>query len=152
MTLRVAALALIAYALHFAWEMAQAKWFATMTELPFWTATAWCARAAGWDVAISAAAYLAASAVVRRWRWVRPLSWVALAIYLAAGLAVTSVIEWSALAKGRWRYAPEMMTVEGVGILPLLQWMVVPVVILAVARASIVGSARMTGYAGARPR
>ena len=40
MTYRVVALAVVAFALHFAWEMGHARWFATMNELPFWTATA----------------------------------------------------------------------------------------------------------------
>lgn len=130
----VAALTLIAYALHFSWEMAQAKWFTTMSELPFWTATAWCARAAGWDVAISAFAYTAAALTARSWRWMRGRSLLPFAVYLVSGLAVTVAIEWWALSSGRWRYAPAMPTVFGVGLSPLLQWIIVPLLLIAVVR------------------
>ena len=134
MTYRVVALAVVAFALHFAWEMGHAKWFATMSELPFWTATAWCARAALWDVAISAGAYLAAAVVARNARWIRQRSALSLAVYIAFGLAVTVAIERWALAVGRWRYAATMPTIVGVGLSPLLQWIVVPLLIVAVAR------------------
>lgn len=131
---RALALVLSAYALHFAWEMAHAKWFATMSELPFWTATAWCARAALWDVAISAAAYLAAALAARNARWLRRPSSLPIAVYLPLGLVVTVAIERSALATGRWRYTPDMPTIAGIGLSPLLQWIVVPLLILAAAR------------------
>ena len=131
---RALALVLSAYALHFAWEMAHAKWFATMSELPFWTATAWCARAALWDVVISAAAYLAAALASRDVRWFRRPSPLPVAVYLLLGLVVTVAIERSALATGRWRYAPDMPTITGIGLSPLLQWIVVPLLLIAVAR------------------
>ena len=132
--LRIAALALVAFTLHFAWEMAHAKWFATMSELPFWTATAWCARAALWDVLISAGAYLAAALASRNARWVRKPCPLPIAVYLVLGLAVTVAIERSALAAGRWRYAPDMPTIAGIGLSPLLQWIVLPLLIIVVAR------------------
>lgn len=131
---RALALVLSAYALHFAWEMAHAKWFATMSGLPFWTATAWCARAALWDVAISAAAYLAGALASRSARWVAKPSPLALVVYLVLGLGITVAIERSALATGRWRYAPDMPTIGSIGLAPLLQWVVVPLLIVAVAR------------------
>lgn len=134
MTLRVATLVLVAYAIHFAWEMGHARWFATMNELPFWTATAWCARAALWDVVISAVAYLTASLVARNARWIDKPSPLPIAVYLLLALAITVVVERSALATGRWRYAPEMPTIAGIGLSPLLQWIVVPLLIVAAAR------------------
>jgi hypothetical protein len=133
-TYRVAALALVAFAIHFAWEMGHARWFATMNGLPFWTATAWCARAALWDVAINAFAFVVAALAVRSWRWPRALQLLPVATYLAAGLAVTIAIEWWAVSTGRWRYAAGMATIAGVGVSPLLQWIVVPLVLVAVAR------------------
>ncbi|MEK6372238.1 MAG: hypothetical protein AABO58_06035 [Acidobacteriota bacterium] len=134
MTVRVITLALIAFALHFGWEMTQAKWFATMNELPFWTATAWCMRAALWDVAIAAAAYLAAAVAARNASWPRSPRALAIAVYFAVGLAITVATEHWALAAGRWRYEAAMPTVGGIGVTPLLQWIVVPAITLAAAR------------------
>lgn len=105
-----------------------------MNELPFWTATGWCARAAAWDVAISGLAYLAASLSVRSLRWMGQPSPLPLAVYIAAGLAVTIAVERWALATGRWRYAPDMPVLAGIGASPLLQWLIVPLLVLFAAR------------------
>lgn len=133
MTVRFIALALIAFALHFAWEMTHAKWFATMNELPFRTATAWCLRAALSDVVIAAASYLAAAAAARNASWPRSPRALSVAIYFAVGLAITVAVERWALAAGRWRYEAAMPTVGGIGVTPLLQWIVVPAITLGVA-------------------
>src|SRR5947209_6477823 len=86
---RLTALAVIAYAMHFAWEMAQARFFATMQSLPFWRATAWCARAAGWDVLIEFVAYSAAVLIVRDVRWPRSPRLLPSLIFIGAGLTIT---------------------------------------------------------------
>lgn len=131
---RLFAIALAAYALHFAWEMGHASLFAPMDRLPFWQATAWCARAAGWDVVISAAAYLAAAMTARRLLWIRERRWLPVAIYFVVGLAVTIAIERWAISVGRWQYREAMPTIAGIGLSPLLQWVVVPAAIIAVVR------------------
>lgn len=134
MSRRVLAVVLSAYALHFAWEMGHASLFAPMDRLPFWQATAWCARAAGWDVVISAAAYFAAALAARRLAWVRLDAGWPCAIYFAVGLAVTIAMERWAISVGRWQYREAMPTAAGIGLSPLLQWIVVPALILMVTR------------------
>jgi len=131
---RVSAIALAAYALHFAWEMGQASLFTPMDRLPFWQATGWCARAAGWDVVIGAAAYLAATVAARRFLWIRQRARLPFAIYFAVGLGITIVIERWAVSVGRWQYHEAMPTIAGIGLSPLLQWIVVPAAIIALAR------------------
>jgi hypothetical protein len=131
---RLFAVALAAYALHFAWEMGQASLFTPMDRLPFWQATAWCARAAGWDVVISAAAYFAAALAARSILWPRRRTWWAATIYFLAGLGMTIGIERWALSVGRWEYGEAMPIIAGIGLTPLLQWIVVPTLILAIVR------------------
>ena len=128
------AIALAAYALHFTWEMGQASLFTPMDRLPFWQATAWCTRAAGWDVVISAAAYLAAAIAARSIVWPRRSTWWAATIYFLAGLGITIAIERWAVSAGRWEYREAMPIIAGIGVTPLLQWIVIPAVILAVVR------------------
>lgn len=130
----VFAIALAAYALHFAWEMAQASLFTPMDVLPFWEATAWCARAAAWDVVIGLTAYLAAALATRRLVWGREPTLLPVAIYFAVGLGLTTAIERWAIAVGRWDYREAMPTLASIGLTPLLQWIVVPAAILAVVR------------------
>ena len=131
---RPLAIGVVAYSLHFAWEMAQGGLFEGMTRLPFWTATAWCARAAAWDVVISSASYAIASVVSRNVLWPRTLRAVPLVIYLVTGIAITIAIERWAVDARRWNYASEMPVIGGIGLSPLLQWVVVPIAIVAFVR------------------
>lgn len=59
-----------------------------------------------------------------------------LVVYTGAGLAVTIAIERFALAADRWRCAAAMPAIGGIGLAPLLQWIVVPLLIVALARVS----------------
>lgn len=138
--IRALAMMLSAYALHFGWEMAHGSLFATMDQMPFWQATAWCARAAGWDVVISAAAYVAAALAARRVLWIQQRVWWPYAIYFAVGLAVTIAMERWAIAVGRWQYREAMPTIAGIGLSPLLQWIIVPAVLVLVIRRATRGS------------
>ncbi|HVS31873.1 MAG TPA: hypothetical protein VMS98_10485 [Thermoanaerobaculia bacterium] len=129
--MRWASWIIVVLAMHFIWEMAQAKWFSSMAGLPFWSATLLCLRASIGDVAITLAAFFAAAAVAKRVAW--PLDDVRAAptvVYLMAGLATTIVIELLALHSGRWSYAPDMPVVFGIGVLPLAQWIVLPLIAL----------------------
>ena len=125
----IATFALVAYAVHFLWEMAQSTLFVSMEGLPFWTATAWCARAAGWDVVISGAAYVSAALMARNAAWVRRRNALPYAVYFAFGLLVTILIERWAIGSGRWSYAAGMPTIGGIGATPLAQWIIVPTAI-----------------------
>lgn len=56
------------------------------------------------------------------------------ATWIGAGLITTIAFERWALARGRWSYAPEMPLVFGMGLLPLLQWLIVPALTLIIVR------------------
>lgn len=131
---RLIAILLSAYAMHFAWEMAHASLFTPMDRLPFWQATAWCARAAAWDVAISVAAYAAAALAVRRALWIHHSTRWPYAIYFAIGLGITIAIERWAIAAGRWQYREAMPTIAGIGLAPVLQWVVIPAAMVGIVR------------------
>jgi hypothetical protein len=121
--------ALMTVALHFVWEMGQGGWFASMDRLSFWHATLLCARATLGDVVITAVAFAIAAAAARDLHWPaenRP-SWLPFAIFIATGLAVTVAYEIHALAVGEWSYAETMPTIEGVGLFPILQWLIIPI-------------------------
>jgi hypothetical protein len=133
-THRLSAITLATFALHFAWEMGQMPLFTPMDRLPFWQGTAWCARAAGWDMVISAAAYLAAALAARTIQWPRQRSASPLAIYFLVGIGTTIAIELWALSVGRWQYREGMPTVAGVGLAPLTQWILIPAVIVLILR------------------
>ena len=89
--------------------------FTPMDLLPFWRGTAWCARAAGWDVVISAVAYFAAALVARTIQWPQRRSAPAVAIYFGVGVGITIAVELWALSINRWQYREGMPTVAGLG-------------------------------------
>ena len=54
---------------------------------------------------------------------------------LAAGLGFTVFSEWyNVYVTGAWAYQPAMPLVAGIGLTPLLQWLVVPLSMLFIAR------------------
>lgn len=123
------------FALHFIWEMWQAKWFASMTGLPFWTATGICLRASAGDLAITLVAFAVAAGISGALLWpvTEPIRAPAIA-FVAVGLTITIAIEIIALRTGRWTYDPSMPTLFGIGLLPLAQWSILPLLEVALFR------------------
>jgi hypothetical protein len=120
---------LLILALNFAWEMLQADWFASMHGLPLLRATLLCLRASLGDLVITAVAF-AIAALVRRsptWPAERGII-VPAAIFLTVAIAIAVVCEAFALSASRWQYDASMPTLFGIGLLPLLQWLVLPIV------------------------
>jgi len=100
-----------------------------------WAGTVRCLVAALGDVVIASLAYVATALVVRRTRWPLQQGWAwAAALWLAIGLGITVLFELWALERGRWAYGPAMPLLFGVGLLPLLQWLIVPLLTLALVR------------------
>ncbi len=122
--------------------MAQAKWFASMRGLDFWFATWLCARASIADLFLTLLIYAFVAVVLRGRLWfcgrhVIPGT----ALFLVMAWIVTAAIELWALRTGRWEYASSMATVAGIGIAPLLQWTLIPLALIALAR-TLAGRAR----------
>ena len=123
------AFALLVLTLNFAWEMMQAKWFASMEGLPLWRATLLCFRAALGDLVITAIAFALAAIVAKSATWpMQRRVAVATAAFVVIGMAITIAYEVFALSTGRWRYDQTMPTLFGMGVLPLLQWLLLPVI------------------------
>ena len=124
--IRVVALATVAFVLHFVWEMAQANFFSSMRGMSLLEGTIRCLQATAGDLVITAVAYLAAAAVARRWWWPAKPSAVSVIAFVLFGLAASIAFEKFALATGRWTYDARMPLVFGIGLFPLLQWIVIP--------------------------
>lgn len=123
---RWTAITLVTLVLHFAWEMAQANLFESMQSMPFWKATAICARATAGDLVITAIAFSAA-AIAGGLHWPLILRRFGPGlIFLTAGILLTIGYEIYALSAGRWAYDERMPVIFGIGLTPLLQWIVIP--------------------------
>ncbi len=139
-------LALFAFLLHFAWELVQVPLYADMATAAHADATLVCLKATLGDVAMALVAYWGAAVWMRDRRWLFGPTPAALAIYLLIGLLLTVVFEL--LATGpleRWRYGAAMPVVPGlgVGLSPLMQWVLIPPFALWLARRHMAGAAAL---------
>jgi len=124
-----------ALALNLVWEAAQ---------LPFYSFSpatgpleiAWdVIHCTAGDVGISFAGFAAAALATRDTEWPVRRPWIGLAVALVVGLVWTAGSEWqNVYVRGAWAYAPSMPTILGVGLLPLLQWVLLPPLGLAMVR------------------
>lgn len=130
-------LALAGFALlgNFAWEMLQAPFYRGMPEAAHWAAVVECGRATVGDVFITLLAYAAAIPWGGgRW-WLGIPRWKPVGVYLAAGLGIMLILELvNVYGLGRWTYAERMPLVLGVGLTPVLQWVLMPPLALWLAR------------------
>lgn len=136
--------------LHLAWEMWQVRFYEGMATADHAAAIWVCTKATFGDANIAVTAYLAAALSVRSIDWVKTPSSKPLFFYLAAGLLITVLFEYLATeVLGRWEYNELMPTlpVLGTGLLPLAQWLVVPLVSLYATRLMYFGFLPMRAYA-----
>ena len=141
-------LAFFSFLLHFVWEMWQVPFLADMPTTSHWSGVEICTQATFGDAAMAVAAFWGAAIVARSRHWFGHTSATDWAVYLAIGLGLTLAFEW--LATGpleRWSYGPEMprLPLLGTGLLPTLQWIVVPPIALALTARQLKGTGRGNG-------
>lgn len=141
-------LAFFSFLLHFVWEMWQVPFFAAMPSTSHWSGVAICTQATFGDAAMAVFALWVAALPRRLRRWFFAPSRSEVALYLGTGLALTVAFEWLATGPlGRWSYAPEMPTLPllGTGLLPVLQWIVLPPIALWLTARQLRGGTTLTG-------
>ena len=121
--------------LNFPWETLQAPLFVGMGEAPYSEAIRGCLRATLGDAVIMLLAYWIVSLAIRNRRWLLAPRAAYLIWFVALGVLITAVIEWLATRGhwiGSWTYSAGMPVVPGIGIglSPLLQWLVVPLLVV----------------------
>ena len=128
-------LAVFALLLNFPWEVLQAPLFEGMAAAPHSAVISACSQATLGDAVILLLAHASVVVVTRRRLWVLAPSWREVAGFVSAGVAITAMIEWLA-TRGHWTqtwaYSSAMPLIPGVGIglAPLLQWVIVPPIAL----------------------
>lgn len=127
---------------NFVWEMLQVPWFTGMADASHGSVVWLCIRATGGDVLILLASFWFSSIVCRDRRWVLDGNRKPAVILVITALTLTIVLEW--LATGplqRWEYADSMpiIPIIGVGLSPLLQWLLLTPLILWLTRRHLLG-------------
>lgn len=133
--------ALLALVFHLLWEVGQLPFYTLWGNGNAWRIALYVMHCALGDVMIATLSYLA---VVLAWRqvdWPRQRPWAGGTMLVALGLGYTVFSEWYNVYRvGAWAYADIMPRILGIGLTPLVQWLVVPVAMLMlVRRASIRG-------------
>ena len=83
------------------------------------------------DVAIALAMFTLTGIALWRADWPVSRAWTGGAIFVIGALAFTTWSEWyNVYRAGSWGYAASMPTIFGIGLSPLLQWMILPAVMV----------------------
>ena len=117
----------LAFVLNLTWEIAQVRLYS------IWTAAdgmsiAWdlihCSLG---DVAIALTLFALAGMVLRRADWPESRPWTGGVIVVIGAVAFTAGSEWyNVYRAGNWGYTASMPTIFGIGLSPLLQWLILP--------------------------
>ena len=127
------------FALNLIWELAQSPLYADHAN--GWYYVAWtrihCTLG---DVLILLGSFWATAAAYRSWHWPVTRGLDAAAAFLGFGLAYTAWSEWfNVTVREAWNYTPAMPRIFGIGLSPLLQWLVLPAVLVGIFRLSGAG-------------
>lgn len=147
--------AVFALLLNFPWEILQAPLFIGMADGPFVDAIKGCSQGTLGDAVIMLSAYWMVSGIARSRDWIFAPSGKQLTLFVAIGVLITAVIEWLA-TRGywvqSWTYSPAMPVVPGigVGISPLLQWIILPLLLVWFVRRQLGGGFFAPSSGGAK--
>lgn len=122
---------LFALLLNHPWEFIQAPLFAGMASMAHWDGVKACTRAALGDAVIMLFAYWGVALLGRGRSWIATPRWYETLLMVSLGVVVTVVIE-RLVQRGEWlsawRYSAAMPVIPGleVGLVPVLQWVLLP--------------------------
>jgi hypothetical protein len=126
-------LAIFAFLLNLAWEVWQVPFFRGMADQPHWLGVKACTLATFGDAGIALAAFWITAFFARTRSWIMQPGRSDIATFIGLGLAATITLETLAIGMfNRWDYSDAMprLPVMGTGLLPLLQWLAVPLLVL----------------------
>lgn len=130
-------LAIHGFLVAFLWEMFQMPFF-DASDLSTWQVTANCGLASFGDAGIMVTAYVIASWCMGDRHWLSKPSSRSVLVYLATGQAITIGIEIVAVrVSWGWSYSNLMPMALGVGLVPVVMWVLVPLLSLGLAMRSI---------------
>ena len=120
----------LAFAFNLAWEIAHVRlytiWAADGTTIAW--ALLHCTLG---DVAIALTMFALAGVVLWRADWPMSRPWAGTAIVVIGTMIFTAWSEWfNVYRAGSWAYTVSMPTIFGIGLSPLLQWLILPPVMV----------------------
>jgi amino acid transporter len=121
----------LAFVLNLMWEIAQVRLYTIWAEADG-VSVAWALfHCSLGDVVIALAMFALAGMMLRRADWPAPRPWAGGAIVVLGAMAFTAWSEWyNVYRAGSWSYTASMPTIFGIGLSPLLQWLILPPVLV----------------------
>jgi hypothetical protein len=121
----------LAFVLNLTWEIAQVRLYTIWAEADGMS-VAWdlfhCSLG---DVVIALAMFALAGILLRRVDWPAARPWAGSAIAVIGAIAFTAWSEWyNVYSTGSWDYTASMPLIFGIGLSPLLQWLILPPVLV----------------------
>jgi len=129
--------AILGAVLNFTWEMLQMPLYRGMQQKPLWIAALICLEATIADLVILFAAYWLIAWRKRTWHWMPTMQSRDMLRFTMIALAISTAIELIATKVfHRYAYNSRMpiVPVLDIGVTPLLQWVLLPPVVLLLAR------------------
>lgn len=119
--------AALAFVLNLIWEIAHVRLY-TIWAAEDGMSVAWALlHCSLGDVVIAVAMFALAGIVLRRADWPASRPWTGGAIVVIGAVAFTAWSEWyNVYRAGNWGYTASMPMIFGIGVSPLLQWIVLP--------------------------
>jgi len=126
----------LAFALNLPWEIAHVRLY-TLWASADGLSVAWALfHCTLGDVVIALAMFVLAVVLIGDKDWPVSRPWAGGALVVTGALVYTAWSEWyNVYRAGSWSYTATMPLVFGIGLSPLLQWLVLPPVMVAVYRA-----------------
>ena len=132
--------AVLALVLHLIWEIGQLPFYTLWEEANAWRIALYVTHCVAGDGIIATLSYLAVALAWREADWPRQRPWTGGTTLVALGLGYTVFSEWyNVYRAGAWAYAEIMPRILGIGLTPLLQWVVVPIIMLVLIQRSRIG-------------
>lgn len=115
----------LAFVLHLLWEIGQLSFYRLPPDTGFRVyAVLHCTLG---DVLIATVTFAGTAALMRSWHWPIRAPWRGGVPMVTAGVLYTGFSEWHHVYRvAHWAYSPAMPLIAGVGLMPLLQWLMVP--------------------------
>lgn len=135
--------AVFSFLLHFVWEYIQAPIYAGMIEMNHWDGIKLCTSATFGDVGFALTAFWVTSLTARSRQWIFDPSARQVLLFLGVGIALTISFEYYYTTISlRWTYSELMPRVPpfGTGLSPLLQWLVIPLLVVWFTRRQVLGA------------
>jgi hypothetical protein len=114
--------------------------FAGFADFQYYQVILHCTKATFGDVVISLVAFAGACLITRSRMWIVSMNKSGVVAFLAIGLVITVVFELLATGPlNRWEYSELMPTVMGIGVSPVAQWIILPLLQLWFVKRQIIG-------------